>query len=240
VSMVKARHRYLQAGLISSIREIVFGLEDSLVSTLGVVVGVGAGTQDARVVMLSGVVLVIVEALSMAAGSFVSSKSHREMLQQAIAEEEHEIETEPEREREELRGMYKTRGFSEPEIEVLVRRITSDKKLWLEEMMAKELKINSADLEEPKKNAVVMFFSYLAGGVVPIVPFALLDVPTAMIAATVITLATLFAVGFAKGRMLAHDGIKSGLELMAISAAAAVIGYGIGRVAGALFGLDIR
>lgn len=238
--MAKIHHRHLQDGLLSSIRELIFGLEDSLVSTLGVVVGVGAGTQDAKVVMLSGIVLVIVEALSMAAGSFISSKSHRQMLQQAIAEEEHEIETEPERETEELRGMYLARGFTEEETAMIVRRVTSDKKLWLEEMMAKELKINSTDLEAPKKNAVVMFLSYLAGGVVPIVPFVFLDVPRAMVVGTVLTLAALFAVGFTKGRVLAHDGWKSGTELVVISAAAALIGYGIGKGAGMLFGLDIR
>jgi len=237
--MAKIHHRHLQDGLLSSIRELIFGLEDSLVSTLGVV-GVGAGTQDARVVMLSGIVLVIVEALSMAAGSFISSKSHRQMLQQAISEEEYEIETEPEREADELREMYRSRGFTDPEVEILIRRITGDKKLWLEEMMAKELKINSADLEQPNKSAVVMFLSYLAGGVVPIIPFALLDVPRAMITGTVLTLVALFAVGFAKGRVLSHDGWKSGTELVVISAAAALIGYGIGKGAGMLFGLDIR
>lgn len=239
-AMAQARHRLLQDGILSSIRELIFGLEDSLVSTLGVVVGVGAGTRDARVVMLSGIVLVIVEALSMAAGSFVSSKSHKQMLLQAIAEEEHEIETEPEREKEELRGMYKTRGFSDDEIEILVRRVTSDKKLWLEEMIAKELKIGGMDLEEPNKNAVVMFLSYIAGGVVPVLPFAFLPVPSAMIVASVVTIIALFAVGFAKGRALEHDGIKSGVEMVLISASAALIGYGIGKGAGMLFGLDIR
>lgn len=235
------QHRHLQNnGLLSSIRELIFGLEDSLVSTLGVVVGVGAGTADAKVVILSGIVLVVVEALSMAAGSFISSKSHRQMLEQAVREEEYEIEHEPEEETEELRGMYRARGFSEDEVAILVRRVTSDKKLWLEEMMSKELKINSMDLEEPKKNAVVMFFSYLAGGVVPVIPFAMLPVPTAMVVATCLTLVTLFCVGFAKGRVLQHDGVKSGVEMVVVSASAALIGFLIGKGAGVFFGIAIN
>lgn len=239
--MGKMQHKHLQNnGLLGSIRELVFGLEDSLVSTLGVVVGVGAGTADAKVVMLSGVVLVIVEALSMAAGSFISSKSHREMLEQAVKEEEWEIENEPEEEKEELRAMYKMRGFSDDEVEILVRRVTADKKLWLEEMMSKELKINAADLEEPGKNAFVMFFSYLAGGVIPIVPFALLAVPSAMAVSAALTIFTLFVIGFIKGRVLSHDGWKSGLELMLVSSAAAGIGYLIGKAAAAVFGIAIR
>ncbi len=56
-------------------REIVFGLEDSLVSTLGAVVGIAAGAPSRNIVILSGLVLVVVEAISMAAGSYLSSKS---------------------------------------------------------------------------------------------------------------------------------------------------------------------
>lgn len=238
--MGKMQHKHLQKnGILGSIRELVFGLEDSLVSTLGVVVGVGAGTADAKVVMLSGVVLVVVEALSMAAGSFISSKSHRQVLEQAVREEEWEIENEPEEEKEELRGMYAARGFSPEEVEILVRRVTADKKLWLEEMMSKELRINAADLEEPGKNAVVMFLSYLAGGIIPIIPFALVAVPTAMTYAVTLTVGTLFVVGFAKGKVVANDGWKSGLELMAVSSAAALIGYLIGKGASALFGITV-
>lgn len=57
-----------------SMREIVFGLEDSLVSTLGALTGIAAGTRNASVVILSGLVIVAVEAVSMAAGSYLSSK----------------------------------------------------------------------------------------------------------------------------------------------------------------------
>lgn len=73
--------------LLKSIREIVFGLEDSLVSTVGVVVGMAAGTADTRLVTLTGIVLVIVEALSMAAGSFLSSQSHQRLLRKTLLEQ---------------------------------------------------------------------------------------------------------------------------------------------------------
>lgn len=57
------------------LREIIFGLEDSFVSTLGAVTGIAAGSHDRSIVILSGFVIVAVEALSMAAGSYLSSKA---------------------------------------------------------------------------------------------------------------------------------------------------------------------
>lgn len=59
----------------ASIREVIFGLEDGLVSTLGAVTGIAAGAQSTFIVILSGLVLIAVEATSMAAGSYLSNKA---------------------------------------------------------------------------------------------------------------------------------------------------------------------
>ncbi len=74
------RVKKIELGIAGSIREIVFGLEDGLVSTLGALTGIAAGTGSTFVVILSGVVLVIVEALSMGAGSYLSEKSAHEVM----------------------------------------------------------------------------------------------------------------------------------------------------------------
>lgn len=64
----------LRHEVVDSMREIVFGLEDSLVSTLGAVTGIAAGTNSRHIVILSGVVILSAEAVSMAVGSYLSSK----------------------------------------------------------------------------------------------------------------------------------------------------------------------
>jgi predicted membrane protein (TIGR00267 family) len=61
-------------------REIVFGFEDGVVSTMGVVTGIAEGTHDKFTVLLAGVVVVAVESLSMAAGTYLSTKSHEQAL----------------------------------------------------------------------------------------------------------------------------------------------------------------
>ena len=61
------------------LREIIFGFEDSFVSTLGMITGVAAGTMNSQIVLLSGTVLVVVEAISMGAGSYLSAKTEEEV-----------------------------------------------------------------------------------------------------------------------------------------------------------------
>ena len=65
----------LKKNIIGSVREIIFGLEDSLVSTMGAITGIAIGTQDRAIVVISGLVILAVEATSMAAGSFLSTET---------------------------------------------------------------------------------------------------------------------------------------------------------------------
>jgi predicted membrane protein (TIGR00267 family) len=225
--------------LLDAIRELVFGLEDGLVSTMGAVAGIAAGTENGGIVVLSGLVIIAVEALSMTAGSYLSNKSHREMLEKKIADERREIETQPEEETEELRVMYRQRGFSEDEITILVRRITQDKALWLEEMVAKELHIGMNDLVEPNSRAVIMGISYVIGGAVPLVPYLVLPVGIALPVSVVATIAALYAVGFIKGRATGLSSMKSGGEMMLVASAAALVAYLIGKAVGHIFGLTV-
>ncbi len=225
--------------LLDSIREIIFGLGDGLVSTLGVVVGVAAGTNDSRIVIITGLVLIVVEALSMAAGSYLSSKSHRQLLQRKIREEEFEIENSPEEEKLELIEMYRQRGFTEAEVKIVVNRITKDKKLWLEEMIAKELKIGNAQMDEEGGSAFFMGIAYIAGGMVPVAPFFFLPLMMASIISVVSTILALFLVGYWKGYVTHQNRIRSGLEMMLISMAAASLGYIIGYISGKFFGVNV-
>lgn len=61
------------------LRSIVFGFQDALISTTGVIVGVATGTQNKEVVLLAGVSTIMVEALSMAAGQYMSEKTVHQM-----------------------------------------------------------------------------------------------------------------------------------------------------------------
>ncbi len=61
------------------IRSAFFGIQDGLVSTTGVVVGISAGVNDKAIILLAGIVAVTVEATSMAAGQYSSEKAVHQM-----------------------------------------------------------------------------------------------------------------------------------------------------------------
>ena len=80
-------------GKISSalLREIVFGLEDGMVSTLGAVTGIATATGSQFSTLLSGLVVVSVESISMAVGSYLSNKSEKDTDNRKLFEEKDSI-----------------------------------------------------------------------------------------------------------------------------------------------------
>lgn len=60
------------------LRNFVFGVEDSLVSTVGLLSGVAIAGMAREDIFVTGLILIFVEAISMAAGSFLSESSAEE------------------------------------------------------------------------------------------------------------------------------------------------------------------
>lgn len=224
-------HHGVSGAVRTRLRDAVFGTQDGLISTLGALTGIAAGTHSERAVVISGLVIVAVESLSMAAGSYLSSKSQTAYLQRLLREEEDEIAKDPEGERREIWEMYRSRGYTDQEIEIVAKRLLSDPRLLLEDMAHKELGICPATMEEPLGNALVMGVSYVIGGSVPVVPYLVLPIVAAMPLSIGATLLALFLFGGLKGRIVKQRWWRSGLEMLGIAGVAALAGFLIGRAA---------
>jgi len=222
---------------MNSLREVVFGLEDGIVSTLGSITGIAAATHNSFFIILAGFVIIFVESLSMAAGTFLASKTDREMNQRIIAEERAEIDSDPEGQRQKLSDHYRARGFNDEEISILVNRITQNKDLWLEEMAHKDLGVSVDPSHTPGLDGVFMGVSYVIGGFVSLIPYFFLEAATAIPLSIGACVIALFAVGWVKGYLVRVNAVKSGLEMLLISLSAVAVGYGVGQVISYYFGV---
>lgn len=76
---------------VSNFRNFIFGVEDSLVSTVGLLSGVAIADASRSTLFLTGLVLIFVEAFSMAAGSFLSERSAAQFEQKQIVSARHSV-----------------------------------------------------------------------------------------------------------------------------------------------------
>ncbi|MFH1632147.1 MAG: VIT1/CCC1 transporter family protein [bacterium] len=229
----------LRSRIESSIREIVFGLEDSLVSTLGAITGIAAGTGSTYIVVLSGVVLIFAEAVSMAAGSYLSSKSAHEVYERRHKQDASRILQERVSDEESLHDTFKRKRFSEGEIESIICAFARERKLWLKEVERNEYRLAPAVGGSPIRSGAVMGIFYLVGGTFPLLPYFLFPAMSAIVPSIIITGILLFALGVWKAKIVDGFWLKSGLEMTIISLTAAVLGYFIGRAVSTLFGLSV-
>ena len=150
-------------------RSIMFGLQDGLVSTTGVVVGISAGVPDKAIIILVSFVAVSVEASSMAAGQYSSEKAVHQM--------------------------------------------------------DKSGKHNDSLM----MGAILMFFSYLGAGLIPIAPFLIFPPDTARVTSIVVALTGLFVIGYFKGKIVEHRALRSAVEMLIIGGLATAIGLVVGN-----------
>ena len=114
---IAQRLNWLRAG--------VLGANDGIVSVAAVVVGVAGATQDLGPLVLAGVAAAVGGAISMALGEYVSVSSQRDTERALIAKEKRELRELPEEELEELVGLYRAKGLSEPTARQVAEELTA-------------------------------------------------------------------------------------------------------------------
>ncbi|MHB8687637.1 MAG: VIT1/CCC1 transporter family protein [Candidatus Dormibacteraceae bacterium] len=223
-------------GGIESIRNVIYGVNDGLTATLGVLAGVGGASVNPRVVLIGGLSAMVASGVSMAGGAYLASKSQREVYEGQLAREAAEIEAMPDLERAELVQIYRSKGLTPEEAETIVGRITSDKKVWLETQAREELGIDVAQFENPAREGVVAGISTLIGGAIPVAGYVLgrlllgssVNGFAALVVAFVVSAVLLFGIGSARSFFTGKGGIRSGLEMLAVGSAVAALTYGVG------------
>ncbi|MBI2630994.1 VIT1/CCC1 transporter family protein [Candidatus Nomurabacteria bacterium] len=212
--------------------EVVFGVEDGMVSTLGSIVGIAIGSQNHFIVILAGTVIISVESISMGIGSYLSNLSAEEMDRRKIEEEKIEIEKVPEEEKGELYDMYIEEGWPESLAKEMTEAASSNKELMLREMMVRELKINPEQESTSLKGGIYMFCSYILGGLIPLSAYIFLPINTAIPVSVGITLLGLFALGMSTTKFTRQPLLKSGLRVLIMG--------GLALIAGLVAGLLVR
>lgn len=220
------RERERVSGL-RRIRELVFGAQDGLISTVAIAAAVAA-TQDNRVAIVAGLASVMAGTISMAAGTYLGSRAASEMEEAEIDLERREIASHPDEEHAELVATYRHDGYSMEEAEALADRVMQDRDLALRVMTERELGISTEVSPDPRKDALVMGVSYVVGGLVPLSAYIAFNDLTAIPVSIGLTLLALAGVGVGKARTAHRRVLPSVLEVTGIGAVSGLLGYLLG------------
>jgi len=218
------KHRYLG--------DFVFGAIDGAVTTFAVVCGsAGAGLSSSVAVVL-GLANILADGFSMAVGNYLSTKSEHELLARARRHEERHIDRNPEGEREEIRQIFRTKGFEGDLLESITDTITEERERWVNTMLTEELGLR-LEPAKPMRAAGATFSAFLLAGMVPLVPLFFankLSQNDVFLISAIATAATFAIIGLFKGRVSEQPVLRSVMETLLIGGSAAVLAFLAGTV----------
>jgi VIT1/CCC1 family predicted Fe2+/Mn2+ transporter len=214
----------------SKLSEVILGGQDGLVNVLGVILGVAAASHDSRLVLVAGLAATFAESVSMAAVAYTSKQADRALYESERAREHRHIAVAPELEREEIRELYRKKGFSGRLLDEIVETITASPEVWVAVMMAEELELAPIAPRAALQSAIIVGISALVGSLIPLAPFVLVSVGTAIWASLAVAAAVLFVVGAYKAHTTVGHWLHSGVEMAAIGIASALVGYAVGLI----------
>jgi len=221
------RERWRVASL-GRIREVVFGAQDGILSTVALVTSVAVALDSQTAVLVAGLAAAAAGTISMATGAYLGSRAEQDVQKAEIAREAQEIEEKPAEELAELVVIYQREGRSFEEARRMADEIAEDKELWLRTLVEKELGISPDETSNPMKDAAAMGLSFLLAASVPIIPHILLTGTAAISVSVAGALVALFVLGSLKGRLVQKSPILQGLEILGIGAVSAAIGFALG------------
>jgi len=221
------KHHHIRGrGLISS---SALGLSDGLVTNLAFLTGFAGAVDTVDLIRFAGIAAMLAGTVSMFFGGILGARSELDLFHADARREAFEIENEREEEVLELKTLYRDKGLTEAEAEMVVARVSADKERFLEDMLVNELHIHRSHLEKPYKVGLVIGLSFLLGASVPLVPYYLgTDKAVSVVGSVASSLAFLFVAGAWKGRIVDRDAWRSGLETLMVGAFAAAILFAIG------------
>ena len=218
--------QHKQPGLLS---DFILGSQDGLVNVLGVILGVAIASQDFRIILAGGLAATFAESISMGAVAYTSTLARREFYLAELEREKREIETVPEQEKQEVRGILKRWNVPEDEVESIMNHIIKKPQAWLEIMMAHELNLAPVEKSQAGKSALLVGVAAVVGSIIPLIPFLFAgnQIFIGIVLSIVASAIMLFVIGWFKAKMTVGRPARSGAQMLLIGISSALAGFGV-------------
>ncbi|HEY6417753.1 MAG TPA: VIT1/CCC1 transporter family protein [Candidatus Binataceae bacterium] len=216
---------------LSNVREIVFGVQDGVLTTAGVLCGLSGAVSDHTQVVLAALASTAAGALSMGAGAYLGSRAETEVMRGELKQVRAAAAAKPYVLQQGLLEQLAEEGLGREAAYRVVKLLSSSPEALLTTATVKMFGLGGTVLGgNAAIDGVLMGIAFAVGAVVPLLPYILFTAPyVGLAAALAATALTLFGVGYLEG-WLAHSERRwpSGLRFLLIAMSAAAVGYLIG------------
>jgi VIT1/CCC1 family predicted Fe2+/Mn2+ transporter len=227
-SIASERNRVFE--WLSNVRELVFGMQDGVLTTAGILAGLSGAVSNHQQIVLATLASTAAGALSMAAGAYLSTRAEGEVLAGELDRRARDVAEKPYVLQEALLEQLAKEGLTREAAYRVVKLLSSAPQALISTAEAKVYGLTRAMLGNAALDGLVMGVAFVIGALVPLVPYiAIARFPVNLAVALAMTAIVLFVMGYFQG-WLAHRSQlwRSGWRFLAVAVSAAVVGYLIG------------
>ena len=214
----------------ATVRDVVIGMSDGLTVPFALAAGLSGAAAGAGIVVTAGLAEIAAGSIAMGLGGYLAARSDAEHYASERIREINEVEDRREDERAEVAEVFQAYGLSDEHIAPILAAFEKDKAAWVDFMMRFELGLEKPDPKRARTSAFTIAGAYVAGGLVPLLPYMLApDMRAALAWSVGVTLAALFVFGWVKGQFTGVVPLKSALQTTFVGGLAAGAAFGIAR-----------
>lgn len=228
-----ANHDHQEEHFRSSdlVTDIVIGMSDGLTVPFALAAGLSGAVSNNAIVITAGLAEIAAGAIAMGLGGYLAGKTELDHYNSELRREQWEVDNLPEKEKEEVRGIFEEMGMSPTTQQIVVDEMAKDKEKWVDFMMRYELGLEKPDPQRARKSAFNIGLSYIAGGLVPLTPYFFTTHPIeGLKLSAIITVICLFIFGYFKAKATGQNPWGGALRVTIIGSLAATAAFLIARL----------
>jgi VIT1/CCC1 family predicted Fe2+/Mn2+ transporter len=217
-----------------TVRDIVIGMSDGLTVPFALAAGLSGAIAANHIIVTAGLAEVAAGAIAMGLGGYLAARTDSEHYASEYRRERRETEEMPAEEKGEVAAILREQGLEAEHADLVVAALARNQEKWVRFMMRFELGLTEPEPGRALSSAITIGGSYVAGGLVPLLPYMLLAAtPLALQFSIGLTLLALFGFGAGKGKLTGVPFLRAGLQTVLVGGLAAAVAFGIARLVNA-------
>jgi vacuolar iron transporter family protein len=213
------------------VRDVVIGMSDGLTVPFALAAGLSGFATSSAIVIAGGLAEIAAGSIAMGLGGYLAARSDAEHYASERKTEQREVVAIPDKEIEEVEQVFLDYGLEKEESSVVAIALSKRPEAWVDFMMRFELGLEEPDPKRALRSALTIGFSYIAGGLIPLAPYILINVAgTALVFSVIFTLVALLIFGYIKGRFTGARPVRSALQTALIGGLADGAAFGLAKL----------
>jgi vacuolar iron transporter family protein len=213
------------------VRDIVIGMSDGLTVPFALAAGLSGAVDSTALIITAGLAEIAAGSIAMGLGGYLAARSDAELYARERARERAEVKEKPLEEEAEIHELFRKYGLTPEESEPVVSALRNRPDAWIDFMMRFELGLEKPDPKRALRSALTISSAYIAGGIIPLVPYFFAPGARAGLRLSVVsTLLALLIFGYIKGRYTGTRPGRSAWQTTLIGGLAAAAAFLIARL----------